>query len=116
MRHAKKVKKFGREKGQRAAFMKGLAQNLVSHEKVMTTEARAKALRGYVERLVTHAKKQNVASLRLLMGVLPKASAYKLYHDIAPRYAERKGGYTRVTKVAKPRKHDASKMATIEFV
>ncbi|MFA6407150.1 MAG: 50S ribosomal protein L17 [Candidatus Paceibacterota bacterium] len=116
MRHAKTVKKFGREKGQRRAFMKGLANHLISHEKIVTTEARAKALRGFVERMVTHAKKQNITSLRLIMRALPKVNAYKLYHEIAPRYADRKGGYTRVIKMAKPRKHDASAMATIEFV
>jgi large subunit ribosomal protein L17 len=116
MRHAKKGKKFGREKGQRRAFMKGLATNLVQHEKITTTEARAKELRGFVERLITHGKKQSVASLRLIMRQLPKPTAYKLYHDIAPRYADRKGGYTRVQKLSVPRKHDASRMATIEFV
>ncbi len=116
MRHAKKGKKFGREKGQRKAFVKGLAHNLIQHEKITTTEARAKELRGFVERLITHGKKQTVASLRLLMRHLPKATAYKLYHEIAPRYADRKGGYTRVTKIAKLRKHDASQMATIELV
>ena len=54
--------------------------------------------------------------MRLLMRYLPKATAYKLYHEIAPRYAERKGGYTRVIKIARLRKHDASQMATIELV
>lgn len=116
MRHAKKGRKFGRERGQRKAFMKGLAQNLVTHEKITTTEARAKELRGFVERLITHGKKQNVTGLRTILRYLPKATAYKLYHDISPRYADRKGGYTRVIKIAKPRVHDASRMATIEFV
>ncbi len=116
MRHLKKGKKFGLKKGQRKAFMKILASNLVMKEKIRTTEARAKAIRPEGERMVTHAKKQNVTSLRMLMESLPKEAAYKLYHEIAPRYKERKGGYTRIIKHLKPRKNDASKMATISFV
>lgn len=116
MRHLKKGKKFGLKKGRRKAFMRILVNNLVMKEKIRTTEARAKALRPEVERMVTYAKKQNVAALRLLMRRLPKQAAYKLYHDLAPRYKERKGGYTRIVKHLKPRKNDASKMATISFV
>ncbi|RJQ26685.1 50S ribosomal protein L17 [Candidatus Parcubacteria bacterium] len=116
MQHANQGRKFGRERGQRKAFLKSLANNLVRHESITTTEARAKEIKMLVERLVTYGKKQNVAGLRVIMRYLPKTSAYKLYHDIAPRYAERKGGYTRIIKISKPRKHDASKMAKIEFV
>jgi len=116
MRHLKKGKKFGLKTGQRKAFMRNLANNLIQQERITTTEARAKELRGFVERMVTHGKKQNLAALRLLMSRLPKDAAYKVYHDLAPRYEERKGGYTRVTKQTKRRVHDASKMATIEFV
>ncbi|KKT91154.1 MAG: 50S ribosomal protein L17 [Candidatus Jorgensenbacteria bacterium GW2011_GWA2_45_13] len=116
MRHLKKGKKFGLKKGQRRAFMKILANNLVMKEKIRTTEVRAKALRPEVERMVTHAKKRNVAALRMLMEKLPKEAAYKLYHEIAPRYDDRKGGYTRIVKHLKLRKNDASKMATISFV
>ena len=116
MRHQHRGRKFGLKKGPRKAFLKGLAANLIQHGRITTTEARAKELRMVIERLVTHGKKQNVAALRLLAGRLPKRSAYKLYHDIAPRYLERKGGYTRIIKIAKPRAHDASHMARIEFV
>ncbi|TSC52216.1 MAG: large subunit ribosomal protein L17 [Parcubacteria group bacterium LiPW_41] len=116
MRHANQGRKFGREKGQRQAFLKSLANNLVRHESIVTTEARAKEIRMLVERLVTYGKKQNVAGLRVIMTYLPKTSAYKVYHDLALRYVERKGGYTRIIKIAKPRKNDASKMAKIEFV
>lgn len=116
MRHHKKGKKFGRMKGQRKAFLKSLSVNLLTHGKITTTETRAKEIRGTVERMVTHAKKQNVASLRLLMKSLPKKTAYKLYHEIAPRYKERNGGYTRVTKLGKRRVGDGARAAIIELV
>ncbi|MCP6720347.1 MAG: 50S ribosomal protein L17 [Patescibacteria group bacterium] len=116
MRHLKKGRKFGRKKGQRRAFLKALSNNLIQKEKILTTEARAKELRSFVERLVTYGKSQNLAGLRLLIEKLPKSSAQKMYYDIAPRYRGRKGGYTRVLKHAKARKGDGAKMATIEFV
>jgi large subunit ribosomal protein L17 len=116
MRHQKRGRKFGLTRGPRKAFLRNLAQSLIQHERITTTEARAKELRGLVERLITYGKKQNVAALRLLREKLPRAAAYKVYHELAPRYASRRGGYTRVTKRTKPRQHDGSKMATIEFV
>lgn len=116
MRHLSKTKKFGLKRGPRKAFMKILAQNLIMKERIKTTEARAKAIRPIVERLVSHGKKQNVAALRILTEKLPKAAAYKVYHEIAPRYKERKGGYTRIVKHLAPRKHDAANMATVEFI
>lgn len=116
MRHRKKGKKFGLKRGPRKAFIRNLASHLIQHERIVTTEARAKELRHVVERFVTHGKKQNLAALRFLMQKLPRVAAYKVYHELAPRYAERRGGYTRVVKRSKVRQHDASKMATIEFV
>ena len=116
MRHLKKGRKFGRKRGERRAFLKILANNFIQKEKIITTEARAKELRPFMERLVTYGKKQNLASLRLLMRKLPKSAAYKMYHDIAPRYRSRRGGYTRVVKRAGARKNDGARMATIEFV
>lgn len=116
MKHLKKGRKFGRKKGQRKAFRNNLATSLIRHGKITTTEARAKEIRGVVERFITHGKKQNLASLRLLMKELPKAEAYKVQNEIAPKYASRKGGYTRVIKHAKVRQGDAAKRATIEFV
>ena len=116
MRHGVKGRKFGLKMGPRRAFLRILAQNLIRQERITTTEARAKELRGIVERYVTYGKKQNLAGLRLLLQKLPKAAAYKMYHEIAPRYAGRSGGYTRIVKRAKPRAHDSSRMAIIEFV
>ena len=116
MRHLKKGKKFHRKRGERKAFIKTIASNLVVREKITTTEAKAKELKKVVDRLVTYGKKQDLAGLKLLVKKLPKRSAYKMYHEIAPRYKERKGGYTRVVKLAKRKQNDGSKMATIEFV
>lgn len=102
--------------GQRRSFLKTLASNLVRDERVTTTEARAKEVRTLVERLVSYGKRGDLAGLRLLLKNLPKPSAYKLYNEIAPRYRERKGGYTRILKRAITRKSDGAKMAVIEFV
>jgi len=116
MRHQKKGKKFGRKKGQRKAFLKTLAQNLIMRGKIRTTEARAKELKPFVDRLVTYGKKQNLAGLRKLLEILPKQAAYKMNHEIAPRYKGRNGGYTSIEKHLKMRKNDSAKMATIKFV
>ena len=104
------------KRGQRKSFVKILMHNLIMEKRVETTEARAKEIKPKVERLITIAKKNDLAALRLLMERIPKDSAYKLYHEIAPGYKERKGGYLRVVKTAKTRKRDASKLAIVEFV
>lgn len=116
MKHLKKGRKFGRERNQRRAFMQGLAVALIMKGKIKTTEARAKSLRPFIERLITHGKNANktVAS-RSISAVLPKVAAKKLMMEIAPKYIERKGGYTRVIKIGK-RPHDAASMAFVEFV
>jgi large subunit ribosomal protein L17 len=116
MRHLKKGRKFHRLRGKRKAFMKGLVQNLIIKEKIQTTETRAKAIRGPAEKMVTLAKKQNLASLRLLLSRLPKKAAMKLYYEVAPRYKERGGGYLRIQKLATRRKRDGAREAIIEFV
>lgn len=116
MRHLKKGRKFHRKKGQRTALLKTLAGNLIIEEKITTTEAKAKEIKSRVEKLTTLAKKQKLADLRLLMSRLPKKSAQKLFYEIAPRYASRRGGYLRIVKRGVQRKKDGSKMAVIEFV
>jgi large subunit ribosomal protein L17 len=116
MRHLNKGRKFGRKRGPRRLFKQGLAANLILRGRMVTTEARAKEIRPIVEKLVTLGKKQNIASLRLLLSRLPKVAAHKVYHELAPKYQDRKGGFTRIIKQAKMRKHDAAKMATIEFI
>jgi large subunit ribosomal protein L17 len=116
MIHGKKGRKFGRKKGQRNAFLKGLAGNLIKKGKIETTEARAKAIRPFVERLVSTAKKQTLADFRRLLSKLDKSSAEKLYFEIAPKYSKRAGGFLRITKTDSFRKRDGGKVAIIEFV
>ena len=85
-------------------------------DRVQTTDARARELRPLVEKLVTLAKKQNLASLRLLLARLPKEAAMKLYYETAPKYQSRSGGYLRISKMSTRRKRDAAHQAIIEFV
>lgn len=104
------------KRGRRKLFFKKIASNLVLKERIDTTVARAKEIRPIVEHLVTIAKKQNLASLRILLSKLPEDSAKKLYYDIAPKYKERRGGYLRIIKKAKTRKRDGAPLAHIEFI
>jgi large subunit ribosomal protein L17 len=117
MRHQKQGKKFGRLTGRRKSFLRNLANDLIRRGKIETTEARAKAIRPLVERLVSIGKKQTLVSRRLLASRLhnPK-TVQKLYEEISPRYKERNGGYLRIVKLEKSRKRDGSSMARIEFV
>src|SRR3989344_5232143 len=105
------MRKFHRKTGPRRSFLKGLANNLIMQEKIETTAPRAKETRPLVERLVTIAKKQQLAALRSLLSKLPKQAAQKLFYEIAPRYKDRTGGYLRITKEAKHRKRDAAPLA-----
>ena len=117
MRHGKEGKKFGRLKGARASFLRNLSNDLVRAEHVETTEARAKEIRPIVERLITHAKVQTLASRRLILKrVHNKTITEKLMSTLGPRYAARTGGYLRITKLAKSRKRDGSRLARIEFI
>ncbi len=116
MRHHNRVKKFGREKGQRKALFRTLAHSLFRDGRIETTEAKAKALRPFAERLITRAKSGTLASRRLVAARLGGIAALaKLYGEIAPRYAKRNGGYSRVVK-AGMRRSDGARMAVIELV
>jgi large subunit ribosomal protein L17 len=116
MRHQKKGRKFGLIKGRRKSFLAILMHNLIMENRVYTTEARAKEIRPLVEKLVTIAKRGDLSSLRLLMKRVPKDAAYKLYHEIGPRYKDRDGGYLRIVKTAEVRKRDGAPKVVIEFV
>ena len=108
MAHTKKAQTFHRETGQRRALLKSLARSLVLEERISTTEAKAKALRPFAERLVTYAKTNTLASRRLAQTRLgDKEAVKKLFDAIAPRYATRAGGYTRVVKRGKRGTNDA---------
>lgn len=109
-------RKLQKTVGPRRNFVRILVGNLIMRERVATTDARARTLRPIVEKLVTLARRGRLADLRLLLQRLPKDAAMKLYYEIAPKYKERKGGYTRIIKSGGVRKRDASETATIEFV
>lgn len=116
MRHHSKTKKFDRSKGARAGLFKALAIALVSREKIETTEAKAKALRPYVEKLITQGKKGTLASIKNIISKIgDNQEARKLGKELAERYKSRSGGYTRVVKTGR-RAKDASPMAIIELV
>lgn len=109
--------KFHKKTGPRKSFIKSLMHNLIMKGSMATTTDRARAARSAVERLVTLAKKQDVAHFRILLARLPnKISAEKLFYEIAPRYADRKGGYTRIVKQGVTRKRDGAGVALVEFV
>lgn len=111
------MRKFHRKKGARRSFLRILANNLISKERILTTETRAKAIRPLIERLVTIAKKQQLHNLRIIISRLSnKVAAQKLFYSIAPRYKERSGGYLRIIKQSRTRKRDGAKTAVIEFV
>ena len=116
MRHHSNKRKFGLEKDQRNALMRSLARNLINKNRITTTLPKAKELRPYVEKLITKAKTGSLASRRLIISKVGGEDETKtLFDTIAPKYKDRKGGYTRIIKLA-PRKLDAAPMAMIEFV
>ncbi len=115
MRHSQKTKELGREKGQRKALLATMAVSLIRDGKIQTTGTKAKVLRPIVERLVTQAKPGTVAARRLLTAKVGAVSAKKLVDTIAPKYKDRKGGYTRIIKL-NDRKGDGATRAQIEFV
>ncbi|NDE68102.1 50S ribosomal protein L17 [bacterium] len=116
MRHHSSLRKFGREKDQRNALVKSLMRSLVIHGRITTTLAKAKSIRPMVEKLVTKAKTGTLASRRLvIVRIGGEAETKALFDTIAPKYADRKGGYTRIIKLPR-RELDAAPMAMIEFV
>ncbi|WP_457625724.1 50S ribosomal protein L17 [Persephonella sp.] len=118
MRHRVKTKSFHRPKGHREALFINLAVSLIEHGRIETTLPKAKALRPFIEKLVTLAKKESIHARRLLNSRLRnnKKAATKLFKDIAPLFKERNGGYTRIYKLDKRRRGDDAEMAIIEFV
>ncbi len=115
MRKKIKGRKLHRQRDQRKALLKSLAQNLVLKEKIKTTEAKAKELKTFLEPEITKAKAGTLHARREIAKFFSQEAAKKLITDLAPRYKDRKGGYTRIIKLG-PRNSDGSKMAIIEFV
>jgi large subunit ribosomal protein L17 len=116
MRHRKLHTKLSRPTGHRKALMRNLAVSLIEHGRIRTTEAKAKALRPYIEKLVTLGKKGEQHHRRLAFATLQKKHAvHKLFTELAPLFTERPGGYTRIIHDGQ-RQGDGSWMAFIEFV
>ncbi|HYF10484.1 MAG TPA: 50S ribosomal protein L17 [Candidatus Paceibacterota bacterium] len=116
MKHHKRGRTLGKSNTQRAALLKSLSRSLVLHGKIKTTEAKAKELRPFVERLVTYGKKGGLSAERLLIARIGgKDEAKKILTEIAPRYKGRNGGYTRIVKLPR-RLSDSAAMAQISFV
>jgi len=115
MNKGNKLHKIGRNREQRKALLRSLSNDLITRGAINTTEAKAKALKPFVERMVTHAKKGSLASRRYVLRFLTQGATHKLFDEIAPSYADRVGGYTRIIK-APVRTSDVSKMAIIELV
>jgi large subunit ribosomal protein L17 len=117
MRHLNKTKKLGRRTpSQRKAMLRNLAVTLIEHKKIKTTHARAVALRRFIEPLVTFAKRGDLNARRQVLKKLPqKETVNILFNDIAPVYADRPGGYTRIIKLGF-RDNDRAKVSLIEFV
>jgi len=119
MRHHNKNRKFGRKRNARQALLKSLAISLIRHGRIKTTEAKAKELRPFIEKLVTKSRtaKEDISIRRSIIATLMNQNpeAKKLIEEITPKYEGRSGGYTRILKLAQ-RQGDAAKMAFIEFV
>ena len=116
MRHRKTTKTLGRKATARKALLRDLATSVVVYEKIKTTEAKAKAVRPVVERLITKAKKGDLATRRMLLAFFTtEQPVNKLLEVIGPRYKDRHGGYTRITKLGH-RQGDGADIAQIELV
>ena len=116
MRHHKAGRKLGRDAAQRRALYSNLACALIEHGRIKTTEAKAKEVRPIVEEMITLGKRGDVAAHRHAVAFLrSKEIARALFADVAPRFAERPGGYTRIVKIG-PRQGDAARMVYLELV
>ena len=116
MRHRKKGRKLGVNPPHRKAMLRNLASNLIKHKRIQTTDSRAKELRTFIEPLITKAKKADLNSTRQILKKLPfKDDVHTLRHDIAPQYADRNGGYTRIIKRGF-RDNDRASVSIIELV
>ena len=117
MRHRVKGFKLGRTASHRTAMQRNMAASLIEHERIITTVTKAKALRPFIEKLVTTSKESSVHNRRRVFAALRnKEAVSKLFEVLGPRFKDRPGGYCRILKLSKPRLGDASERAIIEFV
>ena len=117
MRHAKKRNKLGRDSAHRKSLMANLSKELIDHERIKTSQAKAKVAKPEIEKLITLAKRGDLHARRQALSALrnDKFAVHKLFEEIAPRYAERPGGYLRIIKIG-PRKSDSTEMVFLELV
>ena len=116
MRHSIAGRRLGRSSGHRKALFRSLVTDLLGYEKITTTEAKAKEARGLAEKMITLGKKGDLHARRQALSfVLDEKTVEKIFSDLAPRYAERSGGYTRIVKLG-PRLGDGAAMVRLELV
>ena len=116
MRHQKAGKKLGRDASHRKALYSNLAGSLIVHGRVKTTVAKAKAVRPIAEKMITLGRRGDIHARRQALAYLRSQEVvHQLFADVAPRYADRPGGYTRIVKIG-PRPGDSAPMAYLEFV
>ncbi len=117
MRHRRNRNKLSRDASHRKALLQNLSKQVIEHERIKTSQAKAKAVKPEVEKLITLAKRGDLHARRQLLKKLgqDKFAVHKLVEEIAPRYDERPGGYTRITKLG-PRRSDSTEMVFLELV
>ena len=117
MRHNMKRNKLSRDSAERKALLSNLSKQLIEHERIETSQAKAKAVKPDVEKLITLAKRGDLHARRQALASLhnDKFIVHKLFDEVAPRYAERPGGYTRIVKLG-PRRSDSTEMVYLELV
>jgi large subunit ribosomal protein L17 len=118
MRHQKSKGKLSRDSAHRKALMANLCIEVIDHERIKTTEAKAKAVKPEIEKLITLAKRGDLHARRQAISTLQhpdKGIIYKLFDEVAPRYVDRPGGYTRILKLG-PRRSDSTEMVYLELV
>jgi large subunit ribosomal protein L17 len=117
MRHQKTRNKLSRDAAHRKSLLMNLTKEVLEHERIKTSEAKAKAVKPEIEKLITLAKRGDLHARRQALSALSqdKFAVYKLFEEVAPRYADRPGGYTRILKLG-PRRSDATEMVFLELV
>ena len=116
MRHCRAGKKLGRDSAHRKALYSNLAGSLIEHGRIKTTEAKAKAVKPFAEQMITLGKRGDLHARRLALAELRSQDVvHQLFADVAPRFADRPGGYTRIVKLG-PRLGDAAEMVYLELV
>jgi large subunit ribosomal protein L17 len=117
MRHRKTRHKLSRDTAHRRSLLRNLCREVIEHERIKTSQAKAKAVKPELEKLITLAKRGDLHARRRALAELgqDKFIVHKLFEEIAPRYAERPGGYTRIVKLG-PRRSDSTEMVFLELV